>query len=63
MEKKLYRSINDRKLGGVCAGVAKYFCIDPTMVRLIWAVAFLCLGIGALAYLLAWFIVPEEKPY
>lgn len=63
MEKRLYRSITDQKLGGVCAGIAKYFGIDPSIIRLVWIFAFFCLGIGALAYLLAWFIIPEEKPF
>lgn len=63
MEKRLYRSINDQKLGGVCSGIAKYFGMDPTIIRLIWVIAFFCFGIGFLAYILAWFIIPEEKPY
>lgn len=63
MEKRLLRCIDDRKLGGVCSGIARYFGIDPTMVRLGWVIAFFCLGIGALAYILAWVIIPEEKPY
>ena len=46
MEKKLYRSATDKKLAGVCAGIAKYFSIDATVIRLIWAVAILCAGTG-----------------
>lgn len=60
MEKKLYRSTQDKKLCGVCAGIAQYFGIDPTVVRLVW-VAFTCLGgSGFLAYILCAFIIPEE---
>ncbi len=63
MEKRLFRCVDDQKLGGVCSGIARYFGVDPTLVRLVWVVAFFCFGIGALAYLLAWFILPEERPY
>ena len=60
MTKRLYRSVTDRKIAGVCAGMADYFDIDPTIVRLI-AVAFLLFGGGGfLAYIVAWIIVPEE---
>lgn len=57
--KKLIRSRYDRKLGGVCAGVANYINIDVTLVRIIWAI----LGftpIGFLAYIISWVIIPEE---
>lgn len=60
MEKKLYRSNQNKKLCGVCGGIAQYFGIDPTVIRLIW-VAFTCLGgSGLLAYILCAFIIPEE---
>ncbi|MCQ2136304.1 MAG: PspC domain-containing protein [Bacteroidales bacterium] len=60
MEKRLYRSATDRKIGGVCAGLAKYFNIDPTIVRLLWIIALFCMGGGLLAYLIAWVIIPDE---
>lgn len=60
MEKKLYRSRNDKKLAGVCSGVAKFFKIDPTIIRLIWALAILCAGTGLLAYIVCAFVIPEE---
>mgnify|MGYP002721163688 CR=1 FL=1 len=47
--KKLMRSGKDQKIGGVCAGVAHYFDIDPTIVRVIWAVLAFCYGTGVLA--------------
>jgi len=60
MTKRLYRSVSDRKIAGVCAGIADYFEIDPTLVRLL-AIAFLLVGGGGfLAYIIAWIIVPEE---
>ena len=49
--KKLTKS-NERMICGVCAGFAKYFGIDPTIVRLIWAVLVLCAGTGLLAYII-----------
>ena len=60
MEKKLYRSRTDKKLAGVCAGVAKYFGIDSTIVRLLWALAILFVGCGLWLYIICAFIIPEE---
>ena len=60
MEKKLYRSREDKKLAGVCGGLAKFFGIDPSIVRLIWALAILCAGTGLLAYIVCAFVIPEE---
>ena len=60
MEKKLYRSKSEKKLAGVCGGLAKYFNIDPTLVRL-GLVAFCLLGgSGILAYIICAFVIPEE---
>jgi phage shock protein C len=57
--KRLYRSVTDRKIGGVCGGLGEYFEIDPNLMRVL-AVAFvLAGGSGLLAYILAWIIVPE----
>lgn len=60
MEKKLYRSRTDKKLAGVCAGVAKYFAIDPTIIRLIWAILCLFAFAGIIAYIVCAFVIPEE---
>ena len=60
MEKKLFRSTKDKKLCGVCAGIAAYFNIDPTIVRLIWAVAVLFAGCGILAYIIAALVIPAN---
>jgi len=62
MEKRLYRSRHEKIIGGVCGGVGRYFDIDPTIVRLILVLLFFAKGIGALAYLIAWIIIPI-KPY
>ena len=60
MEKKLYRSRTDKKLCGVCAGLGKYFDLDPTLVRLGTVVFALLAGCGVLAYIIAALIIPEE---
>ena len=57
--KKMYKSNTDQKLDGVCAGIAEYFKIDPTVVRLAWAI-FCCMGGGILAYILAVLIMPVK---
>jgi phage shock protein C len=60
MNKKLYRSAKDRMLGGVCAGLAQYFNIDPTLVRVLFVVILFLGGSGILAYIILWVVVPEE---
>lgn len=59
MEKRLYRSRDDRKLAGVCAGIAEYFGWDPTLVRAGWIVLTLLGGSGILLYLILWLVMPE----
>jgi phage shock protein PspC (stress-responsive transcriptional regulator) len=58
--KRLYRSRTDKKIAGVCGGLAAYFNIDSTMVRVIWLVVALCAGVGLIAYLAFWIVVPME---
>jgi len=58
--KKLYRLRDDRKIAGICSGVAKYLEIDPVVVRLITLLAVVIGGTGLLAYLIGWIIIPEE---
>ena len=59
--KKLYRSGRDRMLGGVCGGIAEYFNVDPTLVRLLWVLFSLgSVGVGILVYIIAWAIIPEN---
>lgn len=57
--KKLYRSKEDRKLGGVCGGIAEYFGIDSTLVRLGFAVLACMGGTGVLLYVASAIIIPE----
>ena len=59
MKKKLYRSKKDQKLCGVCAGIAEYFSIDPTIVRLLFVLLALTTS-GILAYIICALIIPEE---
>lgn len=60
MEKKLYRSRNDRRIAGVCGGIAEYFGFDATILRLIWLLAVLCAGTGLIAYIVCAIVIPEE---
>jgi len=57
---RLVRPRHDRKIAGVCAGFAEYFDLDVTLIRIVWAVCIVCGGVGALAYFVAWIIIPEE---
>lgn len=59
MEKKLYRNTQNKMLAGVCSGVAEYVNIDPTIVRVIWALVGLS-GAGLIAYLVCALVIPEK---
>ena len=61
MEKKLYRSRTDRMIWGVCGGLAKYFNVDPTIVRLVAVLTIFLDGIGILAYIILALVVPLEE--
>lgn len=63
MNKRLYRSKDNRMLCGVCAGIAEYFDIDPTLVRLGWALLCAMGGSGVIAYIVAAVIIPECAEY
>lgn len=62
MEKRLYLSEVDKKWGGVCGGIAEYFDVDSTLIRLVWVLlTIFSAGIGGLiAYLIAWAIIPQR---
>ncbi len=62
MQKRLYKSKNERKLCGVCGGIAEYFNIDPTVVRLAFAL-FALMGGGILAYIACAIIIPDSPGY
>ena len=58
--KRLYRSTYDRMLCGVCGGIAEYFQLDPSLVRLGWALFSILGGSGVLAYIIATIIIPND---
>jgi len=58
--KKLYRSGKNKILGGVCGGLGEYLDVDPTIIRLIWALSFFGWGAGLILYLIAWIIIPRN---
>ena len=58
--KRLVRLRTGRAIAGVCAGVAEYFDIDVTVVRLVWLLVGIMTGIGLLSYPIAWIVIPEE---
>ena len=59
--KRLYRATDERMVAGVCGGIAKYFNVDPTLVRLLFVLAAAAGGPGLLAYIVLAIIVPEES--
>ncbi|KXT82420.1 PspC domain-containing protein [Streptococcus panodentis] len=61
MKKRLTRDVKHQKIAGVCAGIANYFDLDPTLVRVIWIVLACMAGGGILAYLIAWLVMPEDS--
>ena len=63
MKKQLMRSGRDKKIAGVCAGVAHYFDMDPTIVRVIWGVLAFGYGAGIVAYIILWIIAPVAIDY
>ena len=58
--RRLYRSRSNRRIAGVCGGIADYFGVDPTLVRVIAVIFALFFGWGVIAYLLAWWIMPKN---
>lgn len=59
--KKLIRSTSDRRIAGVCGGLAEYLNIDPTVVRIIFLLALICGTLGFWAYLIVWICAPEDN--
>ena len=57
-DKKLSRS-NNKMIGGVCAGIAAYLGLDPTIVRIVWVLMLFFAGFGILLYLILWIIMPK----
>lgn len=61
--KKLYRSKTDYKLMGVCGGLGQYLGLDSTVIRVVWIVASLLVGLGLLAYIACSLIIPQEPDF
>ena len=62
MEKKLYKIDEGKKLDGVCGGFAEYLNVDPTLIRLIWALVTLCTaGVGLIGYLICAILMPRKS--
>lgn len=59
--RRLFRNPNDKMLGGVCSGIATYFDVDTVIIRLLFAIMFFTVGVGVLAYILCWIIIPLPK--
>ena len=60
-DKRLYKVEDGKKIAGVCGGLAEYIGIDPTIVRLIWAVLVFFFGTGVLAYIIAALVMPKKS--
>ena len=60
MEKRLYKSNKNKMLAGVCGGIAEYFNLDPTLIRLGWIVFSALGGSGILAYIIAAIVIPQN---
>lgn len=61
MKKRLYKIDDGKKICGVCGGIAEYFDIDPTIVRLLWTILVFCVGTGILAYFVAALVMPSKS--
>jgi phage shock protein C len=60
MNKRLYRNTNNKMLAGVCSGLADYFNVDPTIIRLAWILLVCFAGTGVLAYIIAMLVIPPQ---
>ena len=61
MKKKLYKIENGKKIDGDCGGIAEYFDIDPTLVRIAWILFTACAGSGIIAYIIAAIVMPRKS--
>lgn len=60
--KRLYRDSSNKMICGVCSGIANYFNIDPTLIRLLWVLAVVFCGVGILVYFICAIVIPECPP-
>lgn len=61
MSKKLYKNSAKKKIAGVCQGIAEYFDMDPTIIRVIWVILFFFYGTGLGIYLILWILLPNKE--
>lgn len=61
VEKKLYKVETNKKICGVCGGIAEYLNMDPTVIRLLWVIFLFCGGSGFLAYIVCAFVMPNKS--
>jgi phage shock protein C len=59
-QKRLTLSATDRKIGGVCGGLAEYLGLDSTLIRILWVLFALFVGSGVLVYIVAWILMPNK---
>ena len=57
---RLSRPMNDEKIAGVCAGFARYFGVDVTLMRILWIIVALFTGVGFIGYFVAWIAMPKD---
>ncbi len=62
-QKRLMRASSDKIIGGVASGLGHYFDLDPTLIRVIFLIAFLGFGTGLLVYLILWLLMPETRGF
>jgi phage shock protein C len=60
---RLVRPRKGRKIAGVCQGFGEYFDLDPSLIRVVWLICVICGGVGLVAYIVAWIVIPEEPLY
>ncbi len=63
MEKRLYKINEGKMIDGVCGGIAEYFNVDPTIIRLAWVLFSACGGSGILAYIICAIVIPRKPEY
>jgi len=63
MEKRLYKINEGKMIDGVCGGIAEYFNVDPTVIRLLWVLFSVCGGSGILAYIICAIVIPRKPEY
>ena len=59
--KRIYKIEDGKKVAGVCGGIAEYFNLDPTLIRVLWAILILVYGTGLLAYIICAFVFPKKS--